>query len=114
MRVRSLRSDDWGFVQRQTCGLLTTYPHYITLLPRYYLSVPVARYAYSSGSGGRILVTTFSTAGATGTDTRRLLYSIVIVKQIEVEFLVELSVLGSPELENKVGFRKCLFVRSLL
>lgn len=49
-------------------------------------------------------MTTYSSAGATGTDTRSLLYSIVIVKQIiEVEFLVELSVLGSPELENKVG-----------
>lgn len=94
MRVRSLRSDSWVFLQRQICGLLTTYPYYITLLPRYYLSVPVAHYAYSSGSGGRILVTTYSTDRATGTATLRLLYSIVIVKQIEVEFLLELSVWG--------------------
>lgn len=94
MRVRSLRSDSWVFLQRQICGLLTTYPYYITLLPRYYLSVLVAHYAYSSGSGGRILVTTYSTARATGTATPRLLYSIVIVKQIEVEFLLELSVWG--------------------
>lgn len=82
MRVRSLRSDDWSFVQRQICGILTTYPYYITLLPRYYLSVPVVRFAYSIVSGGRNLVTIYSTAGATGTDTRSLLYSNVIVKQI--------------------------------